>query len=551
MRALTLRGMSLGGTLLAVAVISLLAFTLTGLCVTHLQLSVQQDRGVLASNVARSAISTAISKVLQDPEFGKDRLAADVVSIETPHALGVVSFREEGVTFSTNNLMGTADIAGAGGALVPSSTVHLLAVGRSGGTERRIEAVLRLPPFPWAIASGGEIVTRNGVLVAALPEDSNWPPTTDIADLLPADLVANGTDSSAIVLGDDSTVLGDVETPGQVVLGPNKVEVRGEIRTGSSPVELPTLHPSEYDPQLTGVAHFNISEGDASEIAGTARASGDLAFSQTLKLSNANLFVDGNLTLQKGVEGTGVLVATGDITVHSGARLEGLTELAVISGGRVKLSGTGVERSVVRGFFYAEGGLEAAEITLVGSLLTGSASTGVNLDRVNVLYEAQRTTRAETTDIPRQILYIGETLTDHDGTVRIATRDVHHPIKSQPPTNGRGALLVLEVVPTGSGYPLTLTFTSEYFRLSQTLEIQNSQDFDKERIHALFAPLAISNETDLKWIEDFAHSYPLSEYIQGVKTETGPGGGSATLFGDISRFLPMEDRIRIVSWVEY
>lgn len=543
------RGVSLGGTLIAVAVLSLLAFTLTGLSVTHLRLSTQQDRGVLASNAARSAISAAISKILQNPDFGKDRGAEDVVRIETPQALGVVTFLEDDTSYSTNNLKGTEDVPGVGGSLVPSSTVHLLAVGRSGGTERRIEAVLRLPPFPWAIASNGEIVTRNGVLVAALPEDATWPPSTEISDLLPADLVANGNDSSAIVLGNDSTILGDLETPGQVVLGASKVDVRGEIRSGSAPVELPILRASDYDPLTTGATHFSLSQGDATEIVGSARAAGNISFPQTLKLSNASLFVDGDLTLQRGVEGTGMLVATGDITIRSGARLEGLTELAVVSGGQVKLLGSGAERSVVRGFFYAEGGLEAAEITLVGSLLTGSASTGVSLDQVNVLYEVQRITRVENTKISDQTLYIGETITRRDGTVHIATREIHEPIKRVPPTGGQGAVFVVRVVPTDSGYPLTLTFTSEYFRMSQTLVIDTKEDFENSKINSLLSPFASLNEGGGSWMTMIKDAQ-IRDFIEGNESVATPGESSVTLFGDISRFLPMEDRIRIVSWIE-
>ena len=546
MGASKLRGVSLGGTLLAVAVLSLLAFTLAGLCVTHLRLTSQQDRGTLASNAARSAISEAISKVLQDPSFGKSRLASDVVRVETREALGIVTFQEDDLPFSTNNLEGTEDVPGADGALVPAATVHLRAVGRSGGTERRIEAVLRLPPFPWAVASGGEIVTRNGVLVAALADDT-WPPSTDPEDLLPADLIANGSGSQAIVLGNDSTVLGDVETPGQVVLGTDKMDIRGEIRAGSTPVELPTLRPSDHDPQTTGASHFEFTEGDAPEIVGSARAAGDITFSEPLKLSNAQLFVDGDLTLRRGVEGTGMLVATGDITVHSGVQLEGLTELAVISGGRVRLRGAGESRSLVRGFFYAEQGLEAAEITLVGSLLTGSASTGVSLDRVNVLYEEPRTITGQTANIPSQTFYIGTVVPRSDGPFLIAGEPTTEFPSTEP-------AFVLDVAPTGSGYPLTITFSSGHFvGINETIEVAHGEDLERAEgiLFNLMSSLAVSDERANYWIENFFEHYPLEDLISGVQGVEGQEGGSIVLSGDISQFLPIEDRIRIVSWVEY
>ena len=65
------RGASLGGTLLAVAFLSVLAFSLSSLSVSHLRMSSRQERGMEASNAARSAVSAAIAKVLEEPTFGR------------------------------------------------------------------------------------------------------------------------------------------------------------------------------------------------------------------------------------------------------------------------------------------------------------------------------------------------------------------------------------------------------------------------------------------------------------------------------------------------
>ena len=151
MRCQSGRGMSLGRTLLAVGVLSLLAFALASLSVTHLRLSSRQERGLSAANAARSAISAAVSKILQTQEFGKGRLPTDEIRLETADAVAILTFDKgvaaaNGLAYSTNNLFEDEDTSGNDGVLVPSATAHLVAVARSGGVERTVEAVLRLPP---------------------------------------------------------------------------------------------------------------------------------------------------------------------------------------------------------------------------------------------------------------------------------------------------------------------------------------------------------------------------------------------------------------------
>ena len=137
----TYRGVSLGGTMLAVAVLSLLAAALASLSINHIRLTGRAQHGRLAANAARSAVSLAVSQLLEQPEYGTVRLAGETLRYQGPGSLGVVTFhettaRDEGVRLSTNNLEGTHDIEGDGGDLVPSGTVEISAVGRSGGSER-------------------------------------------------------------------------------------------------------------------------------------------------------------------------------------------------------------------------------------------------------------------------------------------------------------------------------------------------------------------------------------------------------------------------------
>lgn len=538
--------------MLAVAVLSLLASALASLCVTHIRLTSRLDRGRLASNAARSVASDAVAKILADPEFGVQRLATQQLVYGNSEATGLVSFdsvsaADAGVRLSTNNLQGSSDAAGDGGSLVPAGTVEICAVGRSGGAERRVEVVLRLPPFPWAIASGGKIETQNGVLVAAVPAGV-WPPPTEEKDLLPANLLANGDEPRSVFLGDNSLVLGDVETPGGVVLGLNSVTVRGEILSGVAPVEIPDINPEEHDPEMTGVSHLDIREGDIREVVGTTRAGADIVFPDRLKLSNGTLYVDGDLELRGGVEGHGALIATGDIAITAGAQIDGLTELAVISGGRVSLRGRARERSMIRGLFYAREGLEATELTLTGSLVTGSASTGVSLDRVNVLFEEPGIrTEQETTEqvLGGRFTVFSQSRGGPRGTGG-AAQQTYRVVRPGEAGSGNPAFY-FEVIPTNGGYPVRLVFTpgSEPNVSSLDTILQSPEDWQR-----LEPALASSTSIPPQFLPLLLQSMVSAVVATGGPEDPGEPQPSIVLYGDISRFLPLEDRVRVVSWVE-
>ena len=147
-----------------------------------------------------------------------------------------------------------------------------------------------------------------------------------------------------------------------------------------------------YD-DLTGLSGsgFGASTGPGGgkksgfSLGGAARHEGDFVINEDIVLDGTILFVDGNLTVNGGIQGTGLLVVDGDISVSSGVSLEGATEVAVISAGKVVLRGAGPKRSSIRGLFYAEGGLLAEEITLVGAMIASGPEASVELVNSRVL----------------------------------------------------------------------------------------------------------------------------------------------------------------------
>lgn len=385
-------GSSLGGTLLAVTILATLAAGLASLCVNHLRLSNRSDVSLNASNLARSVVAAGIAKVLKNEAFGT---AADggptEVTVTTPNGTGFLTFsqataRTRGVDYSTNNVAGSTTVLGAGGRSIAANAVHLVGYGTSGGLTRKIDAVLVIPSFPWAVASGGEITINAGAVVGSVPPNV-WPPT--LADLLPADVVSNATTSQAIYLSSGSHVLGDVETPGSVVKQDASARVDGSIRQGAQSISLPTLDPNRFDPLALNMTYDDLDTtlGPSStslNLTGTSRRTSDLTVNGGLTLDGAQMFVDGDLMVRGPIVGTGVLVVTGDITVDSGMTLNGATDIAVISGGHVNLVGAGPASSAIRGTFYAKLGVTADDITVVGTMIAPDPSATIRLTNARV-----------------------------------------------------------------------------------------------------------------------------------------------------------------------
>ncbi len=412
------RGMTVGGTLLAVAVLAALAAALASLCVTHIRTSNRAESALHASNLARSAIAQAIAEVLNNQEYGVGQLPEETVAVETEHGTAYLSFNpdlaeQQGVMNSTNNAAGTTTAEGGDGRVVPANSVHLVARGHSGGVVRQVETILSVPSFPWALAANGEVVIRDGAIVGSLPEGV-WPPNP--GDLEPADIVSNSTSDTAILLGSGSRVLGNVETPGQVVLADSTVQVDGQIREAAEPNTLPQMKAEEFDPEVLGIAFDDVTGVSAAAVtsattsgggtgaaasgfslAGAARHDGDMTISDNVTLEGGALFVDGNLTVNGNIQGTGILVVDGDITVTSGVTLDGATKVAIVSSGKVTLRGVGPTSSSIRGLFYAEDGLLAEEITVVGALIAAGPDAGVELVNSRALSQSvQSSTTAST-----------------------------------------------------------------------------------------------------------------------------------------------------------
>lgn len=560
-------GMTVGTILLGVLVITLLGFTLAAVGTMHLNLSNRNNNAISASNLARSAVSLGIARVLEHPDFGKDRGPEATIEVTTDRGLAHLTFDENrahelGLAYSTNNLGEDTTAVGGSGDAVPPGSVHLVSIGECGGVSRTVEAVLRVPPYPWAVASGGKVETRNGVLIGAIPPDFDTTgrlPTRD--ELRPADLLANSKETDAVQLGEDSTVLGDVETPGQVsFLGSRqKSVVEGEIRMGVRPVDLPEVSAKDFDPQLKGQEFYSLGDSSSNSLSltGVNRRDGDLAVNGELNLDSALLYVDGNLSVSGGVKGSGVLVVTGDADIQCGLTVDAATEMAVLAGGKVALKGSGPASSTVKGAFYAGKGLEVDEMTLMGSLLTGRAASGVGLDHVTVMATEPKPVAVLQTFDCYFGSYVPGSTKKRDFTREFGS------LSSLLPGKQPAVSVKVTQLPDGRArFDLSTSLGS-----TSTFEVKLSDakrddpdhngyliesELDKVLQSPSFGlPPEVPKPSPTGHPLDPADS-PLNDaWKQFVVPQTPRSISNSLTIYDISQFIPLEDRIRVVTWYEH
>lgn len=389
--------------------------------------------------MAESALAMAIEEVLSDESFGEDRSPASTVRFlpeEGPEdARGLVIFNKAQAgdrPFSTNNFAKENSIRGWSDRLVPQHGVHLVGIGSYNGVERRVEAVLVQPAFPFVVASNGPIHSSGGLLVAGVDssvELTRGVKAIDPALLKPGDLVSNADQRGAIQLGSDTTVTGKLETPASKAdLGvlynhadPDTVNTEaakidvGEIKYGADPEELPKINLSKYDPRPGEgrpgrTIHRELKEKSYPDpekvlkpgepLKGTILATPPedadgkkVSFTDGLELDGALLFVDGDVEIWGGLKGVGAVVATGSVAIHDGTALQSDNNTAVLAGGDINLSGTDQESSYFQGLLYTEGTLEAEQITLVGTLIARADEGGseTTLNNVNLVHNPENT----------------------------------------------------------------------------------------------------------------------------------------------------------------
>lgn len=529
-------GLSTGGILVLIAIMAVLAAALARIVVSHLYLETRSLNSDKALNLARSASARAVAELIENQAYGADDPENALIELRRGQGEAVVTFSQaeaerRGVACSSNNLESVVALEAPDGKSVKAGTVRIWATGTQGGVTRTIESVVEIPRFPWAIAAGGEIQTDQGVLIGSLPEGV-WPPVLD--ELLPADLLSNDQTDRAIVLGGQTTVLGDVETAGRVSVDPSTVVVEGAVLEKIAPVDIPVLEAASQDPLLKGITFDDLSDVSTAApltVTGAARSRTSLHFSSGLTLNGAHLYVDGDLSVRGNIQGEGVIVATGDVTFTGFADLQGATKLAILADGTVRLRGLGPGTSRFRGTVYGGQGVEASHMTLVGSLIGGKRGAGVTVSDTYLIAEP-----VQTPELSKEF-YIG-------------TLD---------PNNPRYHDESVSDTPPDSGYLISIKVSREQSS-EFPIEVEFSYRGQSPYTWTIAGPAQIGDVqgqiswllddwTQIPrdaWVETILDRYPLSTMTDQITS----GQVSSDSSGDLSLLIPVKDRIRMVSCYE-
>ena len=369
----------------------LTAFVLAGTTSAHLSFANRSSKMLRARLLAEAAVTRAVCQLQDNPEWGSHGESLQITLPGNPEgADGRLSFDPGTAAFSTYNFEGDTSRPGYGQRLVPARSAHLVGEGSCQGVNRRVEAIVTLPPYPYAIASSGPIESDGELLVGSLDSQSSTGPIT--ADTLyPAHLASNDPLETSITLGPGTTIVGDVRSVGGLRLSEG-VLVKGQTLAYGQPVALPEIVLENYDPEGSSQVGYQVlpAELSGTTISGTARASGDVTIWGDLDLDQAKLYVGGHLTVHGAVTGQGLVVARGGATIRTGARLAG-GQAVLLSGDDVLLKGGGPLGSFFQGMVYCQGSFQASDITVVGSFISKGDGAAVKLSNARVLGDSSLT----------------------------------------------------------------------------------------------------------------------------------------------------------------
>ncbi|MCA9779971.1 MAG: type II secretion system protein [Candidatus Eremiobacteraeota bacterium] len=399
------RGLTLGTTLLVVMIVFILALTVVAATFSQMMVLSKDENKEQARLIAVSTANLAIEKIISDEDFGTE--ARSVVSYHPEgypeSTAGLVVFDPDGdpegdETYSINNLNASNSKEGWSGRRVPKRSVHIISIGTHAGTEVKVECFLRVPPFPYAVAASGPILSLGGLTVGGLPSgawDGGARPSLSPNDLGPGDMLSNSTSDPSITLGTQTLITGDVQAARSITTNLEETVILGEMRANADEAEIPEIDIELFEPGADAQELLPDDEGevdyDEAVFIGYIKHHGDLQLTGGVELQGALVYVDGNLVVEGGVKGTGALIATGNLTIQGGvSELTGESEVALLAGGDLNLLGSGPAGDFFRGLLYAEGSLTVNQITLVGAAIVRGAEgveTQVNLNDLTLIHD--------------------------------------------------------------------------------------------------------------------------------------------------------------------
>jgi hypothetical protein len=397
------RGAALATVLMVVVLAVILVFVAAGTSIFHLNVVTRVDNETEARNKAESIIAQCIDSVITTQSFGTLRTETLDIPPDANKATAVLTFdpvyaEKHHIPYSTNNSAQSFAVAGWNNTVVPGYGLHLVGIGSSSDVTRRIEAIVHAPPFNFCVASSGKFLSRGKLLVGTVERASDIYSGIDITKLLPGHLLSNSPEEDAVSLKSEGTITGDLRTTGNIMIESNKMKVCGELRIHQDPCTIPHLDITGYDPErklpAVPVSYLTSPFVANPSLQGSWKVQipqDTLYVNGNLKLNGGLLYVNGNLVVQKCIVGNGAVITTGKTTMGEGATLSSDNQVALVSGGDVKLGGSGSSSSsYFQGVVYTEGNFSAQEITVVGSFMSrkpdlGPLTNNVTLDNTTMI----------------------------------------------------------------------------------------------------------------------------------------------------------------------
>lgn len=523
------RGSTLAFVLVVATLAFLIAFVFAGTTSAHLGFSNRSSRALRARLLAEAAVTRAVAELQSDPEWGREGQALLVQLPGNPEgAIATLGFEAGREAISTYNLDSDTSRPGFAGRLVPAHSVHLVGEGECLGVRRRVEAIVTLPPYPYAIASSGPIESDGELLVGALDGQGGEGPIT-AETLYPAHLASNDPVEGSISLGPRTTIVGDVRSVGGLQLSEGVV-VKGQTLAYGEPVALPEISIESYDPE-TAQTGFQVlpNELAGTSISGTARAPGDLTIYGDLDLDQGKLYVNGHLTVYGLISGRGLVVAREGATVTTGARMAG-GQAVLLSGDDVLLKGGGPLGSFFQGMVYCEGAFEASDITVVGSFISKGSQAAVKLKNARVLGDTSANSWSPSGS---QVLYFVAGQRRGEPAVQVPS-PTSDSFSIEVRVRERSGQTNFEIVDPTTG--LIETYQNVHVAARQLAVLAN----DMARV----LPAGQSSGTGRNLV---ASAENLEGLLQGMADDLQRTSGEGF---DLNKFLSVSDRLRVVLWRE-
>ena len=340
------------------------------------------SNGELAQAEAESAINELIARLNEDPTFGdngEEIRGTRTRGMSEEQAYHILTFDNSSSYPHSVNARGGSG-SGSMGRSIPNGHVHAVATGYCRGQYRTVEVLLEHPPFPYGLASSGQI---NSVTPLEVRGTSGaWSPGDEDR---PGHLVSNSPGGVTIgsSSGASTFISGMVKSRGAINIGQPATVLEG-LFPHSSTVQLPNINLASFNNYGDdGVIEILDREFPAQILDAMYYSHHTITYNGPVSMNNSFMYCEEDINIYGGLSGVGAIVARGNVTINGGSQFSGTNNVAVLAGGRITLRGAG---NYFRGIVYGEGGIDAQNVTVVGNAIANNASrpeaASVRLDDV-------------------------------------------------------------------------------------------------------------------------------------------------------------------------